>query len=54
MLKNKLKWWQWGLIGLGILFLLLGIPYAVNCLVLEEKWFDIVGKDETSRAWLGF
>ena len=53
-MKNKLKCWHWILIGLGTLFLFLGIPYAVNCLILENKWFEVVGNDETSRAWLGF
>ena len=53
-MKKKIKWWQCILIGLGILFLFLGIPYTVNSLLLEDKWFDVVGYNETSRAWLGF
>ena len=52
--RNKLKCWQWILIGLGVLFLFLGIPCAVNSLLLEDEWFDVVGYNETSRAWLGF
>ena len=54
MKQNKLKYLQRILIGFGTLFLFLVIPYAINCLILEDKLFDVVGKDETSRAWLGF
>ena len=52
--SSKLKWWQWGLIALGLLFLFIGVPYSINWLILTPQQFDVVRNDETSRAWLGF